>query len=355
MNTTNSQLQTTGQISEQKKSIMDWLNDPVLKEQIKMALPKHMTPDRMLRVVMTELRRIPKLQQCDPISFAGCIVQCSQLGLEPGGHLGHVHLIPFENKKKNTVECQVIIGYKGMLELATRSGVVSSPQVNAVYEKDFFEFEYGLTPKLRHIPARENRGEMIYVYACVSIKGGGNQFEVMSIEEVNSIKARSKASNYGPWQTDYEQMARKTVIRRLFKYLPVSIELSQAISLDEGGDQGEQYNELLIESSISKYEKPTTKSSSLSQMLSEKFTSPTEQGTEEILPMDSDRIDEMELNDLITLVKGDEALKGHLLKEYQVEDFSMLSKEQYLAARDEIRTFQINNEEKIAKSTLLFQ
>lgn len=224
---------------------MDWLKEAGLKDQIKMALPKHMTPDRMLRVAMTELRKVPKLQQCHPASFIGAIIQCSQLGLEPGGHLGHVYLIPFENRKSGTIECQVIPGYKGMLELANRSGKVSSPQAHAVYENDFFEFEYGLTPKLRHIPARDNRGKIIYVYACVSIKDGGNQFEVMSLEEVNSIRARSKTANSGPWQTDYEEMARKTVIRRLFKYLPVSIEMVQAITLDEAADRGDQQNATL--------------------------------------------------------------------------------------------------------------
>lgn len=238
--TSTAKASVTGQV--QPKTTMDWLKESGLKEQIRMALPKHMTPDRMLRVAMTELRKTPKLQQCQPASFIGALIQCSQLGLEPGGHLGHVYLIPFDNRKANTVECQVIVGYKGMLELANRSGKVSSPQAHAVYENDFFEFEYGLTPKLRHIPARENRGKIIYVYACVSIKDGGNQFEVMSVEEINSIKGRSKASNSGPWQTDYEEMARKTVIRRLFKYLPVSIEMVQAITLDESADRGEQHN-----------------------------------------------------------------------------------------------------------------
>lgn len=237
--------QAAMQVQIQPKTTIDWLKEAGLKEQIKAALPTHMTPDRMLRVAMTELRKVPKLQQCHPASFIGAIIQCSQLGLEPGGHLGHVYLIPFDNRKAGTVECQVIVGYKGMLELANRSGKVNSPQAHAVYENDFFEFEYGLTPKLRHIPARENRGKIIYVYACVFIKDGGNQFEVMSLEEVNGIRARSKAANSGPWQTDYEEMARKTVIRRLFKYLPVSIEMIQAITLDEAADRGEQQNSTL--------------------------------------------------------------------------------------------------------------
>lgn len=236
---------TTAITQIKPKTTMDWLKESGLKEQIRMALPKHMTPDRMLRVAMTELRKIPKLQLCQPASFIGAIMQCSQLGLEPGGHLGHIYLIPFENKKKGTVEVQVIIGYKGMLELATRSGRVYSPQAHEVCENDFFEFEYGLTPKLRHVPARENRGKIIYAYACVFLKDGGNQYEVMSIEEINSIKARSKTSSSGPWQTDYEEMAKKTVIRRLFKYLPVSVEMVQAITLDEAADRGAQDNEIL--------------------------------------------------------------------------------------------------------------
>jgi recombination protein RecT len=243
MTTENSK--ATTQLQVKQKTAIDWLKEAGLKEQIKAALPKHMTADRMLRVSLTELRKNPKLQQCCPLSFIGSIIQCSQLGLEPGGHLGHVYLVPFENKKKSTWEIQIILGYKGMIELATRSGKVNSPQAQVVCENDIFEFEYGLTPKLRHIPARANRGKLIYAYARIFLKDGGSQYEVMSIEEINRIKGRSKTSNSGPWQTDYEEMAKKTVFRRLFKYLPVSIEMVDALALDEAGDFGQQQNENL--------------------------------------------------------------------------------------------------------------
>lgn len=234
------------QVPVTQKTTMDWLKESGLKDQIKMALPKHMNADRMLRIAMTELRKNPNLQKCTPISFIGAIIQCSQLGLEPGNHLGHIYIIPFENKKKGIWEVQLIPGYKGMIELATRSGKVYSPQAQVVYENDLFEFEYGLNPKLRHIPARENRGKIIYAHARVFLKDGGSQYEVMSVEEINNIRARSKNSSSGPWQTDYEEMAKKTVFRRLFKYLPVSIEMVEAITLDEAADRGEQNNGSLV-------------------------------------------------------------------------------------------------------------
>lgn len=229
-----------------QKTTLEWLQDNDLKAQIQMALPKHLSAERMTRIAMTELKKIHKLQQCSPASFIGALIQCSQLGLEPGNNLGHAYLIPFDNKKNNTTECQLIIGYRGMLDLAKRSGQVISIQSHTVYENDLFEFEYGLNPKLRHVPARSNPGNIIYVYACALLKDGGNQFEVMSNEEIKGIMSQSKASKFGPWQTHYDEMARKTVIRRLFKYLPVSIELTKAITLDEDADRGDQNNSNVV-------------------------------------------------------------------------------------------------------------
>ena len=220
------------------------LNDPKMKSQIAAALPRHMTADRMARIVMTEIRRIPALGKCNQTSLVGAVMQCAQLGLEPGNSLGHAYLIPYGS------DVQLVIGYRGFIDLARRSGQIVSLEAHAVYDGDHFECVFGLDSNLRHEPDWQNPNrtdpaKLQFVYAVAKLKDGGVQFEVMSRAEVDAIRARSKAGRSGPWVTDYAAMALKTVIRRLFKYLPVSIELQQAVSLDEAVDanlsQGNEY------------------------------------------------------------------------------------------------------------------
>jgi recombination protein RecT len=203
--------------------------------EIARALPKHMSADRMARIATTEVRRVPKLLACDAKSLFGAIIQASQLGLEPGGGLGHSYLVPYGK------ECQLIIGYRGMIDLARRSGQMISLSGEAVFAKDRFEYELGLDPKLKHVPSTEaERGPLVYAYAIAHLVGGGVQFVVLPRAEVDRIRSRSSASSSGPWKTDYDAMAIKTAIRRLFKYLPVSIELQRAVVLDEAADRGAQ-------------------------------------------------------------------------------------------------------------------
>ena len=218
-----------------------------MKPALMSALPKHLTADRFLRVALTELRGNPKLMQCDQMSFLRSVMFCAQLGLEPGGVLGHCYLLPFENRKKGITECQFILGYKGMLNLTRRSGEISSITSHTVHADDTFEFEFGLDEKLVHIPSLSQprtKDNMVGVYAIAKFVGGGYQMDFMSSAEVEDIKSRSKASSFGPWVTDYLEMAKKTAIRRIFKYLPVSIEALTAASLDEAADRGEQKIEL---------------------------------------------------------------------------------------------------------------
>jgi recombination protein RecT len=230
----------------QSNTIAGLLTRPDVKDQLRLALPQHMTADRLARIALTEVRKNPKLAQCDQASFLGAIMQCAQLGLEPGGALGHAYLLPFENRQKRITEVQFIVGYRGMIDLARRSGQILSLEARAVYKADEFHVELGLNPDLRHVPAWEveDRGELQFVYAVAKLKDGGTQFDVMSRADVERIRKRSKASNGGPWTTDYEAMAKKTVIRQLFKYLPVSIELATAVDLDQQADRGQQENPL---------------------------------------------------------------------------------------------------------------
>ncbi|MFY1029117.1 recombination protein RecT [Pseudomonas asiatica] len=234
----------TGQVAQQSaapKSIAGLLADPKVKSQMALALPKHMTADRLARIATTEIRKVPALAKCNIESFMGAIMQCAQLGLEPGGALGHAYLLPFGNGKASDglANCQLIIGYRGMIDLARRSGQIVSIAARAVHERDQFSYEYGLHEDLQHKPCEDGEpGKLTHVYAVARLKDGGVQFEVMSKLEVDKVKAQSKAGNNGPWVSHYEEMAKKTVIRRLFKYLPVSIEMQQAVTLDERADAG---------------------------------------------------------------------------------------------------------------------
>lgn len=201
--------------------------------EIEKALPKHMDADRMARIALTTIRTNPKLLECSVPSLLGAVMQAAQLGLEPG-LIGHCYLVPFKNNKTGQSEVQFIIGYKGMIDLARRSGQIENIYAHAVYSNDEFDYELGLEPKLKHKPYMNgDRGEFIGVYAVAHFKGGGYQFEFMPKEEIEKRRKRSKAANAGPWVTDYEEMAKKTVIRHMWKYLPISIEIQQQAAQDE--------------------------------------------------------------------------------------------------------------------------
>ncbi|EJI5712649.1 recombination protein RecT [Salmonella enterica] len=215
--------------------VISFINQSSMKEQLAAALPRHMTAERMIRIATTEIRKVPALGDCDTMSFVSAIVQCSQLGLEPGGALGHAYLLPFGNKneKSGKKNVQLIIGYRGMIDLARRSGQIASLSARVVREGDDFSFEFGLEEKLVHRPGENEDAPVTHVYAVARLKDGGTQFEVMTRKQIELVRAQSKAGNNGPWVTHWEEMAKKTAIRRLFKYLPVSIEIQRAVSMDE--------------------------------------------------------------------------------------------------------------------------
>jgi recombination protein RecT len=234
--------------ADKPKTIAGLLSDDNVKKQMALALPKHMTADRLARIALTEVRKNPKLGDSDQASFLGAIMQCAQLGLEPGGALGHAYLLPFENRRKGITEVQFIVGYRGMIDLARRSGQIVSLEARAVYEADQFHVQLGLDSNLTHIPAwdKVDRGPLTFVYSVAKLKDGGVQFDVMSRAEIERIRNESQgyktAIKYGktdsPWISAFEEMAKKTVVRRLFKYLPVSIEMARAVGLDEQAEIG---------------------------------------------------------------------------------------------------------------------
>ena len=218
------------------------------KNQIEGALPKFLTLERFLRGVLTQIRLVPKILDCDPGSIWIAMMQAAQLGLE-FGPLQHCFLIPYGK------ECQFQLGYRGMIDLARRSGEVPSLYAHAVYKNDHFEYELGLNPKCEHKPVLENRGDLIAVYGIAKIKGSDPMIDVMSKGDIDKIRARSKTANSStsPWKTDYDEMGKKTVIRRMFKTLPTSIEklsLSDVAKMDEAYEIGETPSLLLTEGDL---------------------------------------------------------------------------------------------------------
>lgn len=208
------------------------------KREIAAALPKHISIDRMVTIAQTAATSVPALLECYTPSLFGAMIKCSQLGLEPNNALGQAYLIPFRNKKKNRTDVQLIIGYRGMIDLARRSGHVVSMNAQAVREGDDFDWGFGLDEKLNHKPGSD-RGEITHFYAYAKLTGGGHQFDVLTKQDVDKIMASTQSKGqYGPWKDHYEQMGRKTMIRRLFNYLPVSIEMAEAAAIDSQGEGG---------------------------------------------------------------------------------------------------------------------
>lgn len=204
-----------------------------MKGEMARALPAHMSADRMARIVMTLVRRTRNLDKCTLQSFGGAIMTCSQLGLEPGVG-GEAWILPYWNNKRGVYEAQLIIGYQGMTKLFWQSPLAKSLDAQAVFQNDDFDFEYGLEPRLVHRPnLNGDRGDPYVYYAVAKTTSGGSAFVVMSKDDIEKIRARSGAKDDGPWQTDYDAMAKKTCLRQLFKLLPKSTALEHALMHDE--------------------------------------------------------------------------------------------------------------------------
>lgn len=208
-------------------TLADRLKSESFTDAISKVLPSYLTPDRMVRVAFACLRKTPSLQKCDPASFVNAIMRCSMLGLEPGDHLGLVHLIPYGK------EVQVQIGYQGLIELVLRTGKVLSLVAKEIYENDEFRVCYGTEEKLIHVPALKDRGECIGVYAYAKLIGGTIQSEILTMDEIDRVMRSSKTFRNGPWQTHTSAMRRKTAIKQLCKYLPKTSDIIDAIEIDD--------------------------------------------------------------------------------------------------------------------------
>lgn len=221
-------------------NVKSWIER--LSPEMAKALPKHLTVDRCCRVVLTAIRINPKLLECTIPSMMAAIMKSAQLGLEVGV-LNQAYLVPFKKNIKTAtgwkaeMECQLIIGYEGYIDLFYRSGKVQTVYASEVYARDEFSYEYGLTETLKHIPTKEkDRGPITHFYAYVRMDGGAYRFMVWPKERVDSHAAQHSKSwndDKGPWRTNYAAMGMKTMIRQLQKWIPKSVELRAGIEADE--------------------------------------------------------------------------------------------------------------------------
>lgn len=194
---------------------------------------------KFLGLVLREVRVNPKLAEASIPSLLGAVLGAAQLGLEPGGTLGHAYLVPYKK------EVQLVIGYKGMVQLAMRSGLIASISAQVVREGDVFDFEYGTNFFIRHRPEGGHGGEVTHAYAVARLVTGGDMGVVLFKEDIERRRSRSKATgSNSPWQTDYDEMARKSAIRALFRDLPASTQFQKALGFDERQFQSEEEAEL---------------------------------------------------------------------------------------------------------------
>ena len=210
--------------------------------QIQAALPRHITAERLLRVTMTAITKTPKLAECTHGSFFGCLLTAAQLGLEPNTPLGHGYLIPRWNGTRRVLECTWQTGYQGMIDLAYRSGSVTSIRANVVRDGDVFEWEEGLEPRLVHRPLLgpgRSQKDITFAYGVIRIRDAEPHFEVLPREEIDRRRMMNEAEKrkkFSPWREHYEAMARKTAVSAALKFAPKSIEFQQLTVLEQAGE-----------------------------------------------------------------------------------------------------------------------
>lgn len=205
------------------------------RDQLARALPNQLSVDRFLRLVLTELRTVPNLDQCTVPSLLGAVMRCAQLGVEPGGPLGQSWILPFKNGKTGEYEATFVLGYKGIIQLAYRSERIAAIFARAVCENDYFDYELGLgEDKLVHRPALDRpRGKPYAWYGIARFRGGGHYLNVIGETEVEEHRKRSKSPNSPAWTNDYSAMASKTAVRIMAPFLPLTAETARAIEEDE--------------------------------------------------------------------------------------------------------------------------
>lgn len=238
-------MSSTAQLPKPRRSVRELLEAPRTIELMRALLPRHMTPDRMIRLAVIAVQKTPKLGQCDPATLLGAFLGCSALGLEPNTPQQHIHLIPFENRAKGITEVQIVVGYRGLVELGRRSGLIRGMHADVVYPNDEFEYQFGTETFLRHRPQDFDGDVSAFTHAYCHVQlTDGQAFVVMPRSAV--LRVRDKSQGYvmakrfnkladSPWTAHLDRMARKTAIRQLFSggEVPLSLEMVGALALDE--------------------------------------------------------------------------------------------------------------------------
>jgi recombination protein RecT len=224
--------------AQQPPATQGTIKDLLVRAQGRIAavLPRHLRPEKMLRLATVELAKNPRLGECEPMSVLSAVVDASRLGLEIGTH---AHLVPYNIKGR--MMCQMIPDYKGLIALAMRGGV-KSIYAEVVYACDTFKVQKGTSPLIVHMPdlkGSRKQDEIEAFYSVAVLEDGLVDFDVMTKDEVDKIRDRSKAKSSGPWVTDFVEMGKKTVMKRHLKTLPSSTELLEAVEIDHKAAMGE--------------------------------------------------------------------------------------------------------------------
>lgn len=227
--------------SGEQKTMDQWLQ--TYAADFEAALPQYVDPERFMRLTLNTLRWEPELRNCDPFSVIGAMMQCAQLGLEPSGPLDHVYMSPrnvnvgTKQKPQWIKRVQLTIGYQGYIELAQRTGAVKKIIGDVVRERD--DYELWLEDGEQRIHHRRpklgvDRGDVIGAYAVASMVDGGVIARDVDMEAIERARSSSDAGKQGkgPWETDFDAMAIKTAVRRLWKWLPKTEEAAAGYVLD---------------------------------------------------------------------------------------------------------------------------
>lgn len=227
--------------SGQAESIQSSLSQAFAKQfkAISSIVPKHVTPERLVRIGLNAVSRNPKLLECSQESIVGAVINCATLGLEPN-LMGHAYLVPFYNSKTKQMEAQFQIGYRGLIDLARRTGQLSVVYAREVYEGDKFDYAYGLDPKLVHVPSGEDdENKVTHFYAVYKLNDGGFDFIVMNRKQMEKhrdrfTKSQKNGQVFGPWKDHFVEMSKKTVLIKALKTAPISVEQQENQTIMEG-------------------------------------------------------------------------------------------------------------------------
>jgi recombination protein RecT len=242
-------------VKAKSETILDVLN--ANKAKLAQVVAKGVTPERLIRVVMGAIQRNPAIAECTPLSVCRVVMEATVLGLEAGDPLGEAYIVPYRNNKTGNKEAQLIVGYQGLVSLAYRHPDVISVQAGVVCEGDEFDYSLGSGAYVKHRKAAGHEvrlegaaGELFsnvrYAWAVVCTRGGGMIVNVLTANEIESHKHRSRAAGSGPWVTDYGPMCRKTVLRDTLRLCPRNRQLEQALALEQTAEAG-QYSEDVID------------------------------------------------------------------------------------------------------------